>query len=325
MQDNSNTTSIQFTARGLDLLGLWLSNTLLSVITLGIYSFWAKIRITKFFHEHTWFQSHNLQFHATGAERGRGFAKALGIFALAGLVLFLNQELLTNVIGEEASTILTAVLFSLVFVALTPIIAIGKRRYLMSRTSWRNVRFRFQGSIIELSKINVLGTLFSILTLGLYLPFYQVKRQAFYINNTFYGSEPFQYSGDGLELLKLSLKGIALSIITLGVYGFWYRAQVYNYHWKQTQFQGHAFDARLDGLTLLILSAVSIPLVILTLGLGIPFVLIMRKRAMLESISYGASIDLARISGEVDKGANALADGLSDAGDALDVLGDVFS
>jgi uncharacterized membrane protein YjgN (DUF898 family) len=41
--------SIKFTGRRLPLIGLLLKNSLLTVMTIGIYRFWAKTRIRRYF------------------------------------------------------------------------------------------------------------------------------------------------------------------------------------------------------------------------------------------------------------------------------------
>ena len=58
---------------------------------------------------------------------------------------------------------------------------VGARRYRLSRTSWRGIRFSFRGHVWALIKIFILGSFLTGLTLGLYYPFFLVSRQAFMV------------------------------------------------------------------------------------------------------------------------------------------------
>src|SRR5215475_8491860 len=47
---------------------------------------------------------------------------------------------------------------------------VGARRYRLSRTSWRGIRFSFRGQVWDLVKIFIIGSFLTGLTLGLYYP-----------------------------------------------------------------------------------------------------------------------------------------------------------
>lgn len=316
---------LRFHGRGSELMGISIVNTVLTIFTLGIYSFWAKIRTARFYYDNTTYLGHPFEFLATGNEKASGFIKAILLFVVLVAVINLTRPGLVSILGEDLTDLVLTVLTIIIFVGLSPIIAVGKRRYLLARSCWRNIRFRFTGGIWELSKINMIGVLLSILTLGLYYPFYAVQRKRYYINNSYFGSEPFRYTGEGSELLTISLKGLFLSIITLGIYGSWWSAAVFNYHWSHTTFQDKPIAASLSGKELLIVRILSVLLIVCTLGIGIPFAMVMYKRLTLESLGYEGEPDLENIQGTMDGKASALADGVSDAADVLDVVGDFFN
>ena len=49
MENNQITNPVQFNGRGGEFFGIWIVNILLSIITLGIYSAWAKVRTKRYF------------------------------------------------------------------------------------------------------------------------------------------------------------------------------------------------------------------------------------------------------------------------------------
>ncbi|MEO1140896.1 MAG: DUF898 family protein, partial [Pseudomonadota bacterium] len=44
--------------------GIWIVNLLLSIVTLGIYTAWAKVRRLRYFYGNTWLDGHNFEYHA---------------------------------------------------------------------------------------------------------------------------------------------------------------------------------------------------------------------------------------------------------------------
>ena len=59
-----------FTFRGSasEFFGIWITNLLLSIVTLGIYSAWAKVRVKKYFYQNTYVAGRNFDYHATGGQ-----------------------------------------------------------------------------------------------------------------------------------------------------------------------------------------------------------------------------------------------------------------
>lgn len=58
----------KFTGNAKEWFGIWIVNLFLSIITLGIYSAWAKVRTKKYFYQNTWVAGHNFNYHATGKQ-----------------------------------------------------------------------------------------------------------------------------------------------------------------------------------------------------------------------------------------------------------------
>src|SRR3984885_11638604 len=56
---------IQFTGKGSEYFGIWIVNLLLTILTLGIYSAWAKVRRLKYFYRHTELAASTFDFHGS--------------------------------------------------------------------------------------------------------------------------------------------------------------------------------------------------------------------------------------------------------------------
>src|SRR5271165_1003384 len=54
-----------FSGRGAEYFGIWIVNLLLTIITLGIYSAWAKVRRLKYFYRHTELAGSSFDFHGS--------------------------------------------------------------------------------------------------------------------------------------------------------------------------------------------------------------------------------------------------------------------
>ena len=59
---------VQFNGKASEWFGIWIVNLLLSIITLGIYSAWAKVRTKKYFANNTVISDRNFDYHATGKQ-----------------------------------------------------------------------------------------------------------------------------------------------------------------------------------------------------------------------------------------------------------------
>src|ERR1700722_353561 len=56
---------LHFTGSGAEYFGIWIVNLLLTIVTLGIYSAWAKVRRLKYFYRHTEVAGSGFDFHGS--------------------------------------------------------------------------------------------------------------------------------------------------------------------------------------------------------------------------------------------------------------------
>jgi uncharacterized membrane protein YjgN (DUF898 family) len=84
------TYRFDFTGRNGEYFRIWVVSLFLSVVTLGIYSAWGKVRKKRYLYSHTELDGTGFEFRATPLAilRGRVIALALlGGFALSGHLL----------------------------------------------------------------------------------------------------------------------------------------------------------------------------------------------------------------------------------------------
>ena len=175
---NQTFTPLEFTGKATEYFGIWITNILLSIITLGIYSAWAKVRTKKYFAHHTLIAESSFDYHAKPLSILKSRIIALVLYFIYGLV-------------SQASPLLGFILLALVFLA-TPWIILQSMRFNLRNTSHRGLRFNFVGKLSEAVKIYIFYTALIIFTLGLILPFLNYRSRSFAINNTCFGLSRFQ-------------------------------------------------------------------------------------------------------------------------------------
>jgi uncharacterized membrane protein YjgN (DUF898 family) len=86
------------------------------------------------------------------------------------------------------------------------------RRYRMSRTTWRGIRFQQLGSMWRYAGLAMLGNLLTALTLTLYGPFNRVRLIRYEMGNLRFGSGVFRFTGQGRTLFASYLRCWAIGI-----------------------------------------------------------------------------------------------------------------
>ncbi|EIV1855325.1 YjgN family protein [Vibrio vulnificus] len=149
------TNSIQFKGQGGEFFGIWIVNILLSVLTLGIYSAWAKVRTKRYFYGNTFIAGDNFEYHAQPMQLLKGRLVALAL-------------VLIWVVANSFFPLASLVLFALFYVAL-PWLLWSNARFDSAMTSYRNVHFAFNGSLKE-AYMSILGRgLASLLIIAIYI------------------------------------------------------------------------------------------------------------------------------------------------------------
>ena len=232
----------------------WLSikNFLLKVITLGIYSFWAKTNVRK----HLWSCVHimdePLEYTGTGKELFLGFLVILGVVILPFVILQNGIALLY----PDDLAIQATVQLALFVVALYLIgVAIYRaRRYRLSRTIWRGIRGTLTGSPWAYAWRNFWMTLLLPFTLLWSYPWMSVRLNSHIMNDTQFGSESFRFSATAGPLYKRFAVLWVLMLVGLLVIGGAFGVMSQDIMSELTSSQGPQMDP--DTIALIALAAV---------------------------------------------------------------------
>ena len=195
----------QHDGRAGELLAITLVNLFLKVVTLGVYHFWAKTRVRRYLWSHTRFAGERFEYTGRGGELFRGFVVAIGALALLaalgiGLMMILAAIFPGNPFPILVFTILVPPAGALLFLFLLGFARYSARRYRLSRTRWRGIRFGLSGSAVSHGKKMVGYSLLLVPTLGFYWPYMRNHLTANLLNNSWFGNQRLFYHGKGGDL-----------------------------------------------------------------------------------------------------------------------------
>ena len=300
----------KFQGDGRSLLNISFVNLIKTVFTLGVYRFWAKTNVRQYIWSQTLFAGDRFSYHGTGKELMRG---AMRLGAVLILLVSVDAYIVFNVGPEEGGQFLD--LISLIIVVMIPALLVGAWKYRLSRTAWRNIRFSFRGKRIAAGLLSGMGGVLSVLTLGLYWPYFKMKSERFWRENSWFGDVQFRFSGAGKDFFKKFILAVILTPLTLGFYLFWFTANLKNYLWSHTHVGGATFHFPITGKDYMNLKVTNFFILLITLGVGYPWVVVRNQKFVTENLTLAGNIELHRIVQEMkDSGAFG-----EEALDAIDV------
>lgn len=215
---NLQTLPIRFSARWTEYWRIWIVNLALSILTLGIYSAWAKVRTKQYFYGHVQLGGSAFAYHGQPLPilKGRLIAAALVIIWLV------CTQIGPGWMGGAA----------LLFVLLLPWLVVRAAAFRAWNSSWRGLRFSFGGKtggafvryalpvfavvglILALVYFYASGSegelppgaaiLLMLLVLGGYLgyPHLVAAQKRFIVSQHRFGTTQFEFTGEGYTLFK---------------------------------------------------------------------------------------------------------------------------
>ncbi len=173
---------------------LLIRGALLLLVTLGIYRFWLTTDIRRFLWSNTEVKRESLEYTGTASELFIGFLIAIAIL-IPLYVFFFIISLNLGVFGQVMSVIAFPVLAYLGHIAVY-----RARRYRLTRTVFRGVRFHQTGKAWLYAIYAVLWWTIIVLTIGLAYPFAQASLERYKMRNTFYGNLNGAFVASGFSL-----------------------------------------------------------------------------------------------------------------------------
>lgn len=225
--------SFQFNGSGPEYFRIWIVNTLLTIVTLGIYSAWAKVRTQQYFHANTELEGASFQYLANPKQIFRGQAIAavvFGAYFLSGYVSATSQIIVT-----------------LILLVIAPALLVLSMSFRLRYSSWRNVTFDFNRDFVHAYKMMaapvfiVMLMYFSSYSIGemagskpaninwaalvpfiasfalfyLAFPWMQFLFNRYLVNNTMYGTRNFKFTATARQYYKM-YGSITLQMVVLG-------------------------------------------------------------------------------------------------------------
>lgn len=219
----------EFTGTGAEYFRIWVVNILLTILTLGVYSAWAKVRRLQYFYRNTRFDGAVFDYH--------GNPKAILKGRVLALVLLIAYKL-----SFEISGIVTLAVV-LILAAIMPWLLARSFRFKLANTSYRGVHFRFQGTVAEAYRTLILFpvvltfiglfvwslvasyskspsvsmiimlSLLVLVVLGGTVPLAHHLLKRYQHDNAYFGQMPFFYYGRAVDFFKIYGKAIGFVII----------------------------------------------------------------------------------------------------------------
>lgn len=313
--------SFRFSGDGNEYFGVWIVNILLSVLTLGIYSAWAKVRNKQYFYGHTELEGSRFDYTASPGKILFGRAIALVFFIAYSVALELSLA--------------SAVVAWVVFIAFLPWAVRQALRFNARHSQYRNVPFRFNGSLVDAFLTFIVWPLLGVVSLGALFPMALQRQQAYILGNHCYGTRPFKFSapvrayygmalwllvwlvGGGAVIGALVWAGLGLIAPLLGLALYFvlfalFSVTMANLKFNHTTLARHGFLGAWEPSSYVQLVAVNSLATVFTLGLFTPWAKVRTARYAAEHTQANIIGDLEHFAAAEAEKTSAIAEGVGD-------------
>src|SRR5436190_4363904 len=186
---------------------LLIRGAVLLLVTLGIYRFWLATDVRRFLWSNTEIAGDGLEYIGTARELLLGF-----LIAIAWLVP-VNVAFFVAALGRGWLSQISGLLALVVLALLGQFAVYRARRYRLTRTVYRGIRFHQSGSAWRYAVCAIFWWAMIAVTLGLAYPFAQASLERFKLRNTYYGDLQGHFVGSGTRLF---FRGVLYWIVVVG-------------------------------------------------------------------------------------------------------------
>jgi uncharacterized membrane protein YjgN (DUF898 family) len=176
---------------------IWIVNLSLTILTLGIYSAWAKVRRNRYIYGNLELAGSRFDYLARPATILRGRLIAL---TLVGLYL-----------GAQVFFSIGWVLLSVLLGLTIPWLLVRSRMFNMRYTAYRNIRFGFRPAYADSYKVVIGYGALSLITIGLAAPYVHYRRNHLIVDNTRFGNMNFRLHARVREFYLAYVLGAVLA------------------------------------------------------------------------------------------------------------------
>jgi uncharacterized membrane protein YjgN (DUF898 family) len=293
--------ALRFQGTGSDYFRIWIVNIILSVLTLGIYSAWAKVRRKQYFYGNTRIQDASFEYLADPKKILYG-----RVIVVVGFIAYSAVSELLPIIGS---------ILGLAFIFILPWLVVKSLAFNARNSSIRNIRFDFTGTVRQAAVEYVLWPFLAVLTLGILSAYVYYRQKKFLVENSRYGTARFSFTAAPRDYYRIFLSALvpiligilaaagagflfppvsALVILVLYLYLFaFFSVKTTNLLYNSSRLGPHRMEADLKINEYLVLVLVNSLATALTLGLFHPWakVRIYRYKIGRLTLIPGASLD----------------------------------
>ncbi len=205
VRPNATRHTVKFTGQGGEYFRIWIVNLALTIVTLGIYSAWAKVRRKRYFYGNTLIDGTPFDY------QGNPLAILKGRI-IAALLLSAGS------FGARSSTIL-AILFTVIQVVGFPWLVVRSLAFNARNSAFRGLRFRFDGQWKTLLRIYALWGLATAFTLGALYPSLKARLVQFRMAHHAWGATRADIGLLSREFYRIYLIGAGLFAVGLVAVG----------------------------------------------------------------------------------------------------------
>lgn len=198
---NGRTIDFQFNGKAGEYFKIWIVNLALSIITLGIYSPWAKVRRKRYFYSNTTLDGSSFEYLADPLAILKG---RMIVFAF----------ILVYAVSTKIMPMLVFV-FLIVYLIALPWMVIKSMQFNTRNSAYRNIRFNFDGKLGEAAFILIVLSIVTLLTLGLATPYFVKRFKQFTIERSSFGTTNFEFYATTWDFYKVYLKAFLIPIILI--------------------------------------------------------------------------------------------------------------
>ncbi len=300
---------IDFTGSAGEYFRIWIVNTFLAIVTLGIYAAWAKVRTRRYFYANTTLDGQPFDYLADPRAILKGH-----LIVGAGFILFL--------IGRHYNTNISYVILG-VFFSILPLLIYKSLRFFAHNSSYRNIRFRFTGTVGKSYTTYFLIPLLIPLTSGLLYPLWAGRRKKYFFDNLAIGTTTSSFKVNSWKIVDYYLAALVVSgaaafflsifspafhealfglstspifpmlemigtfstsIIVYSIYEQFFYTRLTNYCWNNTSLGNIRFESTLKAWKMIMIRITNIFAMIFSIGLLIPWAKVRRTRCILDNL-----------------------------------------
>ena len=199
--------AVQFLGREAAYWRLRIKGAGLLLLTLGIYRFWFATDVRRYLWSNTEIGGETLEYTGLATELLGGFLLAIAI------VVPLYTAVASAVLALDTAAMAIAAIGFLLLVLLGQFALYRARRYRLTRTVFRGVRFDQHSSAWPYAFYALSWWLLAIVTLGLVYPWAQANLQRYKMRHTSYGDLQGSFAGAGSALF---LRGLPIWLLVVG-------------------------------------------------------------------------------------------------------------